>query len=597
MLAPVLEKKQLHVSVGGYSTAGLKAENQDAFVAHFPTGKTAHLKGGVACIADGVSCSDSAQLASQTSVTTFVEDYFSTPETWPVKTAAARVLSALNAWLYQHGQLQGARHNGLVTTFSSLVFKSTTAHLLHVGDSRVYRFRKQGSSAQLEQLSRDHCHQQGGEKTFLTRALGMDSHLEVDYQQEDLEVGDVFLLSSDGVHEYLSTQQKKDFLSQATLLTLNDESAQSGELEALAKSMCEQALAQGSDDNLSCLLLRVNTLPAENLEEVQRKLSSLNIPPALDVGNRIDQYEVQKVLHAGSRSHVYLAKDTENDSLCVLKMPSENFSEDVEFLEAFVREQWVASKIDHPAAMKLAESRAGSSPFLYHAYEYIEGKTLRQWMYDNPEPDLEAVRDICEQIISVLRAFQRLSMVHRDLKPENILLDMSGRVRIIDFGTVQVNGLDEIASPISEAVPVGAVDYIAPEYLLGEKGRYGSDLFSLGVIAYEMLTGALPYQSPRVQRVSVRDYEHWQYRSAMSVRSDIPLWLDLALQKATAPKPSQRYAALSEFLQDLKTPNREMLSERESAPLLERDPLSFWKWVSGALLIVVLVQLWLLHQT
>jgi protein phosphatase len=275
-------------------------------------------------------------------------------------------------------------------------------------------------------------------------------------------------------------------------------------------------------------------------------------------------------------------------------MPSENFSEDAEHLESFVREQWVASKIDHPSIMKLADKPVGSSPFLYHAFEYIEGKTLRQWMYDNPKPELERVRIICEQITSALRVFQRLSMVHRDLKPENIMLDVSGRVKIIDFGAVQVNGLDEIASPLSESVPVGAVDYIAPEYLLGEKGRYRSDLFSLGVIAYEMLTGALPYQSPRIQRVTVRDCQHWQYRSATSVRKDIPLWLDLALQKATMPKPSHRYAALSEFLQDLKTPNRAMLRERESAPLLARNPLAFWKWVSGILCVLVVAQFWLL---
>ena len=586
-------QKSLQLRFGGYSSAGIKPENQDAFVAHFPPGSAGYLKGGVACMADGVSCSDSAQLASQTSVTTFVEDYFSTPDAWPVKTAAARVLSSLNSWLYQHGQSGSARHNGLVTTFSAVVFKSTTAHILHVGDSRLYRYRRHSSGADLEQLSRDHSHQQGGEKSFLTRALGMDSHLEVDYQQEDLQKGDVFLLSTDGIHDVLPSATLKAFLARACDLP-DDKSQQSAQLEILSREMGEAALDRGSKDNISGLLIRVVGLPDDDIDEVHRKLTQLTIPPALEVGMKIDAYEIQRVLHSGTRSHVYLAKDLNDQSLCVLKAPSENYQEDPEFLEAFVREQWVGRRINHPGVMKIINHP--SSRFMYHACEYIEGKTLRQWIYDNPHPSFERVRDIANELVSALRAFQRLSMVHRDLKPENIIISTEGGVKIIDFGTVQVSGLDEIASPISESCPVGAVDYIAPEYLLGEKGQHRSDIFSIGVIVYEMLTGALPYQSPRVQRASVRSYDIWQYQSAQSQRSDIPAWIDLALQKATAPLPGQRYGALSEFLQDLKTPNHGMLSQLESAPLLERDPVSFWKLISGLLFICVLAQFYFMNS-
>jgi len=586
-------QKSLQLRFGGYSSAGIKAENQDAFVAHFPPGNAGYLKGGVACMADGVSCSDSAQLASQTSVTTFVEDYFSTPDAWPVKTAAARVLSSLNSWLYQHGQSGSARHNGLVTTFSAVIFKSTTAHILHVGDSRLYRYRSHSLGADFEQLSRDHCHQQGGDKAFLTRALGMDSHLEVDYQQEDLQVGDVFLLSTDGVHDALANATLKSFLARACELP-HEDSQQSSQLEALCGEMGAAALAGGSEDNISALIIRVVSLPDEDIDEVHRKLTQLTIPPALSVGMKIDAYEIQRVLHSGTRSHVYLAKNIEDQTLCVLKAPSENYQDDVEFLEAFVREQWVGRRINHPGVMKIINKP--NSRFMYHACEYLEGKTLRQWIYDNPQPSFEKVRHITAEIVSALRAFQRLSMVHRDLKPENIILSPEGGVKIIDFGTVQVSGLDEIASPVSESGPVGAVDYIAPEYLLGEKGQHRSDIFSLGVIVYEMLTGVLPYQSPRVQRASVRSYDIWQYQSALTQRNDIPSWIDLALQKATAPSPTHRYSALSEFLQDLKTPNHGMLSQLESAPLLERDPVSFWKLISALLFVCLLIQFYFMNS-
>src|SRR6185436_823830 len=99
---PASAKRKLQVEFGGYSTAGIKSSNEDAFAAQQPSGSARLLKGVTACIADGASCSAEAQLASETAVTHFTSDYYSTPDTWPVKTAAARVLSALNSWLYHH---------------------------------------------------------------------------------------------------------------------------------------------------------------------------------------------------------------------------------------------------------------------------------------------------------------------------------------------------------------------------------------------------------------------------------------------------------------------------------------------------------------
>lgn len=574
-------KKWLDVSFGGASSKGVKEENQDAFAAHQPKNSARHLKGSVACIADGVSCSENAQRASITSVTTFIDDYFSTPDTWPVKTAAARVLSSLNSWLYHHGQQSGARHNGLVTTFSAVILKSNTAHIFHVGDSRIYRYR----NGDMEQLTRDHCHQQGRDNVFLTRALGMDSHLEVDYFQEELELGDVLMLTTDGVHDTFSTEELKDFLSR------RDRS-----LEELAKVIVAEAEAKGSQDNNSCLFTRVENLPLEDINEVHRKLTQLAIPPVMEPGMKLDGYEVLRVIHSGTRSHLYLVKHPERDQKFVLKTPSENFAEDPQYLEGFIREQWVGRRIDHHGVMKIYP-REPDSPFLYHLCEYIEGKTLRQWMYDNPNPSLDKVREMTQQLVVCIRAFQRLSMVHRDLKPENVLIDKKGHLKVIDFGTVQVSGLEEIQSPVKEDCPVGSVDYIAPEYLMGEKGVHRSDIFSLGVIVYEMLTGSLPFKTPAVQHTIPRNYEYWKYQSARTHRRELPAWVDLALKKATAPEPARRYAAMSEFMHDLTVPNQEMVDRAESAPLLERNPIRFWQLISLVLLAVVIAQaVWLFNS-
>ncbi len=130
---------------------------------------------------------------------------------------------------------------------------------------------------------------------------------------------------------------------------------------------------------------------------------------------------------------------------------------------------------------------------LYYVTEYFEGQTLRQWMLDHPRPDLETVRIIVEQIAKGLRAFHRKEIIHQDLKPENILIDRSGTVKIIDFGSSRVAGLEEAARSGELPALVGTIDYTAPEYHRGETPTNRSDIYSLGVIAYELLTGKLPY--------------------------------------------------------------------------------------------------------
>lgn len=572
--------KELHVVFGGYSDAGVKSENQDAFAAHQPSSVVRTIKGCVACIADGVSSSEESQVASQTSVTTFINDYFSTPDSWRVKDSVARVLSSLNSWLF-HQSKQNSRNKALVTTFSGVICKSNTAYIFHSGDSRVHLYR----DGQFEQLTKDHSRYQNEKNSYLTRALGMDSHLEVDFKQIDIQAGDIFMLSTDGVHEHLSVKEIKAFLN-------NSKGDLENDLENTAQLMCNQALENGSDDNLTCLLAHIEDVPNKDIDEVGRELTGLKIPPVMSKGMKIDQYQIDDILFSGTRSHVYLVTNSNDQQQYVLKAPSENFAEDLNFLESFAREQWVGLRLNHKGIMRVYPRDEGNanSHFRYHICEYVPGRTLRQWMVDNPNPSLTVVRGLVVEIVSALRAFQRQGMVHRDIKPENIIVLDDGHIKLVDFGTVQVNGLDEIASPLEEDNVVGAVGYMAPEYLMGQKGTARSDMFSLGVIVYEMLAGELPYDKQSSHRRNVSDFSGWQYRSIIKSRPDVPRWLDMVLKKVTEPKPTQRYAAFSEFVNELSTPSKELLAQIESSPFIQRNPLAFWQTLSGLLFLMVLIQ-------
>jgi len=562
----------LAVTVGQFSDKGRKPLNQDFYGVRLPSREEQHSKGIALAIADGISSSDVSHIASETAVKSFLEDYFCTPDAWSVKQSGQRVLVATNAWLHaqtRRGPYRYDRDRGHVCTFSALVLKSTTAHLFHVGDARLYRLR----AGQLELLTEEHRVWLSPEQSCLGRALGINPHVEIDYRTLPLQVGDLFLLLTDGVHEWLS---------EASLLALIDP-----DLDASARRLVREAHARGSPDNLTAQLVRIDALPDGQAGEVQRQLDELALPPLLEPPTRFEGYHILRELHASSRSHVYLAEDEHSGERLVLKTPSLDQRHDRAYLERLLLEEWIARRL-HSVHVVRAPVSNRPRQYLYSVTEYIEGQTLAQWMTDNPNPTLERVRDLLEQIARGLRAFHRLEMLHRDLRPENILIDANGTLKLIDFGSAQVTGLAEGGMDADNPVP-GALAYTAPEYFLGEGGSLRSDLFSMGVIAYRLLGGDLPYGAEVARARSRTAQLRLRYRPLWHEDRALPPWLDAVLRKAVHPNPARRYGELSEFLHDLRQPPPDLL-QRARAPLLQRNPLRFWQtlaWVQMLMLLVL----------
>jgi protein phosphatase len=255
-----------------------------------------------------------------------------------------------------------------------------------------------------------------------------------------------------------------------------------------------------------------------------------------------------------------------------------------------MREAWIGERVNHRNVMRV-QSADTNSKFLYHVCEYINGQTLSEWMHDNKNPSISQVRDIIEQVVKALRTFQRLDLVHRDLKPDNIMIDAYGKVTLIDYGTVLVASLEENNNNLSESVPQGSLNYIAPETLLTLHADNKSDLFSLGIIAYEMLCGSFPYKPMLRAEVTFDDYSPFQYKRITHFRKDLPLWLDLALKKATEADPLLRYQAFSEFYSDLSKPNINALQEYKKQPIMKRNPIQFWQGMSAILFVAFIIAL------
>jgi len=567
----------LQISLGQYSDKGRKESNQDFHGACIPDEPQLSSKGIAIALADGISSSNVSQVASQSAVRVFLEDYYCTSPAWSVKKSAQQVLMAINSWLYAQTQQSPYRYEkdrGYVCTMSALVLKSTTAHLFHAGDARIYRLRDDV----LEQLTHDHRVHVSSEQSYLSRALGIQSHLDIDYQSLRLEQGDVYLFTTDGVHEFTNSRTM-----------INAVKDHAGDLDAAAQLIAREAFDRGSDDNLTTLVVRVDALPTQDANEVHRQLTELPFPPDLVARMHFDGFTILRELHASSRSHVYLASFEESPAPVVIKTLSTELRADVAQLERFLMEDWVAQRISNPYVLKAA-ARGRRRNFLYTVTEFVDGQTLHQWLIDNPKPTVETVRRVIEQIANGLMAFHRLEMLHQDLRPQNVMIDASGTVKIIDFGATRVAGISEIDSPLARSELLGTMQYTAPEYFLGESGTPRSDLFSLGVITYQMLSGRLPFDTD-VPKARTRAAQHQlKYRSVLDDEREIPAWIDEVLRKATHPDPLKRYEELSEFVYELRHPSQAYLS-RTRAPLLERNPVAFWRGVSLILTITVVVLL------
>lgn len=571
----------LAIDLGQCTSSGLKDENQDFHGSLIPQDGVLATKGIAIALADGISTSGLGAVAAETAVKSFLTDYYATSEAWSVQTSAERVISATNSWMHaQNWQGRRAplsdeeRERGMICTFSTLVLKSRTAHLFHVGDSRIARLRGRG----IEVLTDLHRIDLGGGESYLGRALGVNRAVEIDYLRATIELGDIFILTADGIHEHLSDA------AIVALLAANDN------LDVAAHLIVDAALSAGSRDNLTVQLVRVVSLPDGALGDMLANDIGLPPAPRLEPGQTFEGYAILRQLHSGSRSHVYLAKDQTDGAKVALKVPATDHAGDAAQMQALMLEEWIARRVRNPHVLKAPAIRHARQ-YAYAVTDYVEGQTLDLWMRDHPRVDLIQLRSILDQIAKGLQALHRREILHRDLRPGNIIVDADGTVTIIDFGSAQVAGLDEVRPSMLDAAYAGTMQYSAPELYLGQPASRQSDIYSFGVIAYQMLTGALPF-GPRVAAATSRAAQKkLRYTPANDLNPHVPDWLDAAIAKAVSIEPGARYEELSEFVYDLTHPNPALVAP-DPRPFLQRRPERVWQAISAVLLLVILALLW-----
>ncbi len=561
---------QLQVQVGLASEQGRRNANEDYCAAHEGDAGRA-VRELVAAVADGLGGGPGGRLASETTVRGFIEAYFSLPETLGVDRAANRALSSMNRWVCAQGR-QDVQLRGMATTFSALVLRGRSAHVVHLGDSRIYRLRDQS----LQCLTQDHVHAHPDLRHVLYRAVGLEENARSDYARHDLRTHDRFLLCSDGVHAVLKQ-------AELTALLLERASPQED-----ARRLVERALEAGSQDNCTAMVVDVLSVPAAQQADLALGAASLPVLELPKVDDVIDGFRLTEMVADGRNSRLFLAEDTREKREVILKFPHPRVATDADVRAAFVREAWVTQQVTSPYVVEVLDLTRGRHTRLYTVMRYYRGESLEVRLRRAPPVTLTEGVDIGTKLGRAIYALNRLRIIHRDVKPDNVLL-VSGQgagLKLLDLGVARLPGTEE--EPGSN-VP-GTPSYMAPELFAGQPGDERSEVYAYGVTLYRMFSGGqYPYgeieafSSPRFsKRTSLTRY-----------RPDLPAWLEACLARATAVDPRERHGDAMELALELEhnvTRGPTALPARKIS-LYERNPLRFWQGVSLLLLLALMLSL------
>lgn len=285
------------------------------------------------------------------------------------------------------------------------------------------------------------------------------------------------------------------------------------------------------------------------------------------VGERLDQYELTELLARSGMASIFKATDTRSGQAVALKVPHMQYESDIAFYQRFEREEKIGQKLEHPNIVRVLRPEHKSR--MYLVMEYAEGRSLRAIMSARKRIPLPEALDIARQVCRALVYMHQHGIIHRDLKPENLLLTEDGHVKLLDFGIA----MDEAARRLTWAglsATIGTPDYMAPEQVRGRRGDARTDVYALGTLLYEMITGDLPHRGANAHAI-MRAKMDEDPRPPHEILPDIDPSVEEIILRAIERSPRERYASAAEMLADLEDPSRVVTNdrtERRARPLL-----------------------------
>jgi serine/threonine protein phosphatase PrpC len=509
----------------------------------------------IAALADGIGSSREGGAAARRAVEMVVDYCLTRPRAWSARRALAEFTTRINRQLHsesleRHGQPE------LACTLSAVILEGGRLYGCNVGDSPVLHWRR----GRLHRLSEAHALADSGMHHVLTRAVGLEASVEPHFFEADLDDGDLVLLCSDGVSTPLTEQRLTELLSRRS-------SARS--IVAAARSTSEDNVEL--EDDASAIVIDVIERGRADLAVRQR----LDVLKFLRPGDAIGGHRLERPLDDDER--VWLATN-EHGPRVVLKFPPADAADTESLRDAFVREAWTATRLTSPDLVR-SWLPDDADAFRCYAMEFVDAPTLRS-ILQRGRLGVEDARELGNFLLRVSQFLLGNDLAHGDIKPENILVVRTAegtRFRLVDLGSAV-----ELFSITSRA---GTPSYLAPERFRSAAISERTEVFAIGVTLYEALTGAFPYGE--VERFQTPRFDSPPKRPSR-LNAAIPGWLESVLLRAVEADPERRYQNLSEMAFALSHPAQVAPHHRKHAPLLERNPLLFYKVLSLTLFLVIL---------
>jgi eukaryotic-like serine/threonine-protein kinase len=280
---------------------------------------------------------------------------------------------------------------------------------------------------------------------------------------------------------------------------------------------------------------------------------------AIHPGDTLDDYRIEGVTARSGMASIYKGTDLRTGRPVAIKIPHPEMEADPVLFERFQREEEIGAKLDHPGVMKVFADREHS--VVYMVMEWVEGRLLRQILIDQRKLPIERAVLIAQRILDALQYIHAHGVVHRDLKPENVMVDSEDHIKLIDFGIAAKSGARRLTfAKLSQVM--GTPDYIAPEQVKGKRGDARTDIYAMGVMLYEMLTGKTPWRGPNAFAI-MNDRLLNNPVPPREINPEITPELQEIIYRAMERDPKNRYATAREFAHDLEHPEQVGVEDRE----------------------------------
>jgi serine/threonine-protein kinase len=545
------------------------------------------VRGAIALLADGLGGHGRGEVASHLAVTTALDVFHEVDAATTDNQLLWRIFNAANLAVYDAGMQTGGSDR-MGTTLTVSVFRRNQLAIGHVGDTRAYLVR----GNEIRQLTSDHTYvamqlkmnlvskaeaMTSDLRTLLTRSIGQQPTVQVDYSRSTLRNRDIVIQCCDGVHAFITEPELRDCVNRLP------------PAEA-CESLLRLAEKRGSEDNMSVQIVRVDNVPRVGYYRgsvAYYAPGSAPVTHELQAGDVLDErFQITDVISRTAMSSVFKALDLKTGVPVALKVPLPSLEGDPAAFSRFEREGEIGLSFDHPAVLKIIKVEPNERSRPYLVMEFLEGQTLEQLLQNvKPLPEADALR-IMSQICDGVAHLHQHGVVHRDLKPQNVMLCNDGSLRIMDFGIAKAAAARRLTfggfSPT-----MGTPDYMAPEQVKGQRGDERTDIYSLGAILYEMVTGRVPFEGPNAYTVMNARLVGDPVAPRAHNPSIRPQVEEIILH-ALAREPADRYPSAAAMKADLDAPDNVQMKGRANRLQAPTPWKGRWRTVRIALLAVLI---------